>query len=243
MSFGLKVHDNFLTKSTCEELIKLHGYVLADRLNYITYHDEQGFVNHSFIEKADERINKIVQIANANAQVFIEDYLKVNSDLSQFHYKFENASLIVVNSNGHIPHHHDPEIFAQDGEVKLGHFSILCYLNQNFDGGEVVFPSQDFRLKPKTGTMLIFPNSFLFPHFVAPVFGNTRYALRLNYGYTSKMPKETKIANFLEVKCTSCDTVSKFTEWSDEEGEGIHFSCPECDVEVHKNFLRFQWSG
>ena len=162
-----------------------------DRTDFIKNY-EQGFCNHSFIEKADKRIEKIVAIANANAQAFIEEYLKVNSDLCTFHYKFENASLIVVNNCGHIPHHHDPEIFAWEGEVKLGHFSILCYLNQNFDGGEVVFPSQDMTLKPETGTMLIFPNSFLFPHFVAPVFGNTRYALRLNYVFDAPRPEGTK---------------------------------------------------
>lgn len=55
--------------------------------------------------------------------------------------------------------------------------SILIYLNDDYEGGELVFPNQHITVKPKTGMMIAFPSDHHFPHGVVPVTKGTRYAL------------------------------------------------------------------
>lgn len=54
--------------------------------------------------------------------------------------------------------------------------SSIIFLNDNFDGGELVYPDQDITIKPKTGMMVIAPADDKFPHFVNPS-SSDRYVL------------------------------------------------------------------
>lgn len=56
--------------------------------------------------------------------------------------------------------------------------SIIVFLNENFDGGELIYPNQGLCIKPKTGNMLITPADFSSPHFVNPP-SSDRYVLVL----------------------------------------------------------------
>ncbi len=48
-------------------------------------------------------------------------------------------------------------------------FSIVAFLNDNFDGGELTFPLFDVSVKPKAGTAVLFPSNFPYFHFARPV--------------------------------------------------------------------------
>jgi predicted 2-oxoglutarate/Fe(II)-dependent dioxygenase YbiX len=52
----------------------------------------------------------------------------------------------------------------EDGKVRT--ISCILYLNDNFEGGELIFPREALAIKPVTGTMSIFPTGFLLPHAV-----------------------------------------------------------------------------
>lgn len=54
--------------------------------------------------------------------------------------------------------------------------SVVVFLNDDFDGGELVFPQQQLRVSPQLGRVVLFPSSFLFPHEVTPVIRGTRYS-------------------------------------------------------------------
>jgi hypothetical protein len=53
--------------------------------------------------------------------------------------------------------------------------TILVYINSEFEGGELVFPQYDLRIKPKAGDMLMFPSGHQYSHYVTPVTGGTRW--------------------------------------------------------------------
>ena len=62
--------------------------------------------------------------------------------------------------------------------------SIICYLNDDFDGGETYFPHFNLQVTPKKGTILLFPCTWSYLHKGNPsINGHAKYILGsfLNY--------------------------------------------------------------
>lgn len=55
--------------------------------------------------------------------------------------------------------------------------TILCYLNDEFEGGELEFPDFSVKIKPKAGMIIAFPSYIEFSHRVHPVKSGERYTL------------------------------------------------------------------
>ena len=92
------------------------------------------------------------------------------------------------------PRHHSPVRFNRygPGQLMLEHcdqihslfeggdkgvpvLSCLVQLNDDFDGGELVF-WQDEVIEMRAGTVLVFPSNFLYPHRVEQVRSGFRYS-------------------------------------------------------------------
>lgn len=56
-------------------------------------------------------------------------------------------------------------------------FSVLMYLNDDFEGGELEFPNFDFKIRPKSGLLVCFPSDHRFVHRALPVESGERYAI------------------------------------------------------------------
>lgn len=66
----------------------------------------------------------------------------------------------------------------KDGSSKYARVvSGLIYLNEDYKGGELHFPKEDLKIKPKIGSVVIFPSNFLFLHKVMPVTEGERYSV------------------------------------------------------------------
>ena len=50
-------------------------------------------------------------------------------------------------------------------------------LNDDFEGGEFALFDREIQLKPKKGSVLVFPSNFMYPHEICPVTKNTRYSI------------------------------------------------------------------
>lgn len=61
--------------------------------------------------------------------------------------------------------------------------TVVCYYNDDYEGGEIVFPNIGLELKPKAGQILVFPSNFLFEHLVKPVTAGIRYSSNTFYLY------------------------------------------------------------
>ena len=56
--------------------------------------------------------------------------------------------------------------------------SMIFYINDDYEGGELYFPALDFEYKPKAGDFITFPSYEKFTHGVKPVLsGSDRYVL------------------------------------------------------------------
>jgi hypothetical protein len=55
--------------------------------------------------------------------------------------------------------------------------SLVYYINDDYTGGEIVFPRFGITYKPAKDELLIFPSTYVYNHSVLPVIEGTRYAV------------------------------------------------------------------
>ena len=55
--------------------------------------------------------------------------------------------------------------------------STVYYSNDDYTGGEIVFPRFGLTYKPKADEMILFPSTYTYNHSVLPVESGTRYAI------------------------------------------------------------------
>lgn len=94
--------------------------------------------------------------------------------------------------------------------------STLIFLNEGHDGGDVVFPDQELVITPKTGRLVIFPASYLFPHEVTTLRSKgPRYAMVRGYRfkagkYDRKNERIYSVSNSSSVREISQELVSSY---------------------------------
>jgi predicted 2-oxoglutarate/Fe(II)-dependent dioxygenase YbiX len=64
-------------------------------------------------------------------------------------------------------------------------YTGLAYLNDDFTGGELVFPDLDVVIVPKPGLLVAFPSNHKFVHAVPKVLSGTRYSLPVWFSVNS----------------------------------------------------------
>jgi hypothetical protein len=55
------------------------------------------------------------------------------------------------------------------------HFSVVCYLNEDFEGGRTAFPRLDYSARPAAGTALVFPSTYA--HRAEPVISGEKFVI------------------------------------------------------------------
>lgn len=78
-----------------------------------------------------------------------------------------------------------PHCDNYDGDTDLA-FSMISYLNSDYEGGEIEFPNHGISIKPEEGSLLIFPSKEPYLHKVNDVISGDRYTSHLSV-YNSKV--------------------------------------------------------
>ena len=93
---------------------------------------------------------------------------------------YEYPHIIRYRKDGKYIPHADADAYFDD---KTGWFrnverdySAVMYFNDEFEGGGLYFPNQDFRIKPEPGLLVCFPSDSGFIHTAEPVISGIRYA-------------------------------------------------------------------
>lgn len=95
-------------------------------------------------------------------------------------YNFANGEFIGgnVKDTGYHLHEYKPgdvcKQHVDGGQFQMNIFLSCIFFLNTVKGGELVFPNQDYTVKPKEGSVLLFPASFAYPHFTKPS-PNSRY--------------------------------------------------------------------
>jgi hypothetical protein len=65
-----------------------------------------------------------------------------------------------------------------DGSTRMGRcLSAICYLNNDYVGGEIEFVNFGVKIKPEPGMLIIFPSNYAYAHKAHPVISGTKYAI------------------------------------------------------------------
>jgi Rps23 Pro-64 3,4-dihydroxylase Tpa1-like proline 4-hydroxylase len=65
-----------------------------------------------------------------------------------------------------------------DGSPSNGRMlSVICYLNDGYEGGGLFFKNQNITIKPQKGDVVLFPSNYAFVHESLPIVSGTKYSL------------------------------------------------------------------
>jgi predicted 2-oxoglutarate/Fe(II)-dependent dioxygenase YbiX len=119
-------------------------------------------------------------------------------DVNEFYRQLNNsfyetvyAATLWYAEKFHLPdlHHVEPYnlLRYQTGQEYKAHFdggladnrvvSPILYLNDNYKGGELEFVHYGITIKPKAGSLYLFPSNYPYSHIAHPVTEGTKYAI------------------------------------------------------------------
>jgi hypothetical protein len=112
----------------------------------------------------------------------VEDYCR---DYNIYELKYWEAfNFIKYGPGQHFQEHHDHG-YSYNCTV-----SLVGYINDDYDGGELFFRLQDLNIKPDAGDLFIFPSNFMYPHRAMPVHSGTKYSVVTMLDYNKKFHTE-----------------------------------------------------
>ena len=96
----------------------------------------------------------------------------------------EIPQLLTYGPGGHYKPHYDAVSLWKNPDDTIiwkksvdRDLSTVIFLNDDFEGGEFVFPDLRVRIRPEPGLLIAFPSSQFYLHGVEPVISGTRYAM------------------------------------------------------------------
>jgi len=168
-----KIHilPNIITEEECRQLLD-NALFLAEKSKKIYFANSE--INDGILKTAaTDNIRFHIPVYNALNKLGIPHTKEVLKRAQLLHYPtgaFNNTHA----DNCSI----DPKTGAVTRFKNWTHSAVI-YLNENFEGGEIVYPSLDFEFKPKTGYCIIHPAGAEFLHRVNTVTKGDRYCLVL----------------------------------------------------------------
>jgi len=177
--------DDFLKKEEIEALLKVAESTDDDgwRVEYLANlkrfcltkfgrDDVDNLVKEGKFEVTDNWADKIISTNSLDERHVItqrlKDILKDFPELDIPGFGSIQRQYDGVPLKEHTDVHTDPSI----------QYASIIYLNDNYNGGEFYFVHKEFQIKPKPGSLLIFPGTEEFRHGVkAPEAGPMRYVL------------------------------------------------------------------
>jgi hypothetical protein len=166
---NILIINNFITKEECD--------LIVSNLDASTALRSDGFwENKVFAEFSFPKECKVVLKKNRiNAHKAIKERF--------------GSSLLPNSMNQHIikwPTGPGMDDHIDDEAYERNHYHIasILYLNDDYEGGEIVFPNQGLSLKPKAGDFIAFPGNKNYPHGVKEIFSGERYTAPAWYRFT-----------------------------------------------------------
>lgn len=174
----IHVFDNILPKHFCQEILEEYqncndwapALVANGEENRYTRNCDQIIISHQDIishnedirRSIDERIHKCMKGA---MEMYQEKHplLSIEIDTGYQLLKYEEGQFYTQHTDS----------FKQEQR------SVSCsiQLNEDYEGGEFAFFDREIMMRTGTGSVIMFPSNFMYPHEVMPVQKGTRYSI------------------------------------------------------------------
>jgi hypothetical protein len=127
------------------------------------------------------KLQEIWQDCFDRQSLAVQDYCK-RFNINNLRY-WEAFNFIKYEPGHHFMEHHDHG-FSYNCTV-----SLVAYLNDDFEGGELFFRLQGINYIPKAGDVVLFPSTYMYPHQAKVVHSGTKYSLVTMLDYSDKFHK------------------------------------------------------
>jgi hypothetical protein len=104
----------------------------------------------------------------------VKDYCNKTNNISG--HMPDYFSINKYNTNAYMGPHVDTEDKTVKNKPSL---SMVFYLNDDYEGGEIEFPNQNIKIKPTPGSLIIFPSYNPYVHDPKPVKSGSKYMIPL----------------------------------------------------------------
>lgn len=109
----------------------------------------------------------------------VQDYANKHR-LYDFLRYWEAFNFVKYGPGQHFQEHHDHG-YSYNCTV-----SLVGYINDDYEGGELYFSKQNLMIKPKAGDLYIFPSNYMYPHRAMPVHSGIKYSIVTMLDYSAK---------------------------------------------------------
>ena len=122
-------------------------------------------------ERVDQTTLYILNSLKMAVELSAKDFVKRRQlDVSEININLDQVNIKMYYADQEMGPHYD----GQDGDTKL-RYSIITYLKDDYEGGELYFKDQDIKIKPKAGSLVIFPSQKPYIHQSLPVKSGVKY--------------------------------------------------------------------
>lgn len=77
-------------------------------------------------------------------------------------------------------------VHADHGPAYVTTVSAVAYLNDNYSGGELIFPRFNLTIKPDAGDLVVFPSTYIYEHSSEPIIDGTKYSIVVMTDYNDR---------------------------------------------------------
>lgn len=122
-------------------------------------------------DRLDQKTLYVINSITMAAEMCFDRYMDGHGlDKSKYRLDLDSIQFKKWNAGQSMGPHFD----GQDGDTSLA-FSMVSYINDDYEGGEISFPDHNITLKPKAGSLIMFPSQMPFMHEVKQIRSGTRY--------------------------------------------------------------------
>ena len=171
----IKVYDNALEPNICNFLINLFEKN-NDKQERIENDRKPNFTQFNLTEnfKISEEVNNVHSFLIAKVYDYKNQYYKLFNDVCfPKDHNFEQFRIKKYDPD--LQDQFDTHVDVIDYSSSRRFLSFMWYLNDVDNGGETVF--EELSIKPKLGTMIVFPPLWMFPHRGNPPISNLKYIM------------------------------------------------------------------
>lgn len=119
----------------------------------------------------DKKTLYIINSLTMAAEMCTDRYFSMQGiDPSPYRLDLEQIQIKKWNTGQFMGPHFD----GQDGHTNLA-YSLVTYLNDDYEGGEIHFKNHNVTLKPAAGSLIMFPSQEPYIHEVKPIISGIRY--------------------------------------------------------------------
>jgi len=180
---GVVVVDDFLSPQECTDLVNMLEDLPSDRLKVIDLDNTNTAATARTY--SDNRVTDLVDVGilqkRLDGLVLRAIAERIEPESGEKIEWFEEPQVLKYSSGGFYGAHADSEFFDKNTQLWTKcmdrDWSLLLYLNDEFQGGEILFNKFHFKLKPHAGMLVYFPSDGRYMHTANSVTSGTRYAL------------------------------------------------------------------